>query len=205
MSESAEFLDAVKTTLHTYLRQQRDDLLGKIDGLNEYDARRPLVDSGTNLMGVVKHVASTGLGYFSDVFDRPSDLAVPWMDDGAEDDADMWVRADESREQIVAFYRAAAAHMDAVIDELPLDAPGRVPWWPPHRAEVTLQFIITHMIAETARHAGHADILREMVDDSIGRRQNDPNIPERTADDWRRYRSRIEIAARGAQAASEGS
>ncbi len=187
-----------KQVLHTYLRNHRDQLLAKLDGLGEYDVRRPLVDSGTNLLGLVKHVASVELGYFSTVFGQFSELIVPWFDEDAEPGADMWATADESREQIVAFRNAVAAHADAVIDGLPLDTPGRVPWWPPERAAVTLQQILVHMVAETARHAGHADIIRELIDGSLGTRPNDPNVPERSHQDWRAWRDRIEQAARAA-------
>ncbi|MDF2443155.1 MAG: hypothetical protein JWR01_1358, partial [Subtercola sp.] len=61
-----------KETLHGYLRIRRADLLGKLDGLSEYDARRPLTPTGTNLLGLVKHVASVQLGYFGEVFGRPA-------------------------------------------------------------------------------------------------------------------------------------
>jgi hypothetical protein len=71
----------VKETLHHYLRIRRDNLLAKLDGLGEYDIRRPLSPTGTNLLGLVKHVASMELGYFGDVFSRPSGRHLPWFDD----------------------------------------------------------------------------------------------------------------------------
>ena len=87
-----------KATLHHYLRVRRECLLGKLDGLDEYDARRPLTPTGTNLLGLVKHVASMELGYFGEVFGRPSGRHLPWFDDNASPDADLWATADESRE-----------------------------------------------------------------------------------------------------------
>jgi Protein of unknown function (DUF664) len=107
-----------KETLHRYLRVRRDDLLGKLDGVGEYDARRPLTCTGTILLGLVNHAASVELGYFSDVFGRPSGRSLPWLDDDASHDADMWATADESREAIIELHRFAAAHSDATITAL---------------------------------------------------------------------------------------
>ena len=101
-------------------------MLRKLDGLSEYDVRRPLVPTGTNLLGLVKHVASVEFGYFGDIFGRPSAEPLPWYAEDAEPNADMWATADETREQIIGLYHRAWAHADATIDALPLDAPGRV-------------------------------------------------------------------------------
>lgn len=146
-----------KADLHRYLQAARDALLWKLDGLTEYDIRRPLTPTGTNLLGLVKHVASVELGYFGETFGRPSGEPLPWFEDDAEPNADMWATADEPREQIVGLYHRSWAHSDATIGALALDATGRVPWWPDERSEVTLHRILVHMIAETDRHAGHAD------------------------------------------------
>src|SRR5580704_4226706 len=118
-----------KVDLHNYLQAARDALIWKLDGLSEYDIRRPMVPSGTNLLGLIKHVASVEFGYFGDTFGRRSDEPLPWFDDGAEPNADMWATADESREQIVGLYHRAWAHSDGTIDALELDAVGHVPWW----------------------------------------------------------------------------
>lgn len=184
-----------KTTLHDYLRVRRDDLLGTLDGLGEYDAHRPLTPTGTSLLGLVKHVASVQLEYFGPVFERPADRPVPWMRDDAPEDDDMWARGDESVADIVDFHRYAAAHADATIDALPLDAAGVVPWWPDERKRVTLHRILVHMIAETARHAGHADILRELLDGRVGNGPGDPNMPARSDAEWAAFRGRIDAAA----------
>ncbi|WP_427129614.1 DinB family protein [Pseudarthrobacter sp. S9] len=189
-----------KAILHRYLRTRRADLLAKLDGLGEYDARRPLTPTGTSLLGLVKHVASVEVGYFGDVFGRPGNLDLPWLADGAEPDADMWATPEESREQIIELHRRSAAHSDATIDELPLDAPGEVPWWPEERRHVTLHQILVHMCVETAQHLGHADILRELIDGTAGQRPGDPNQPQRSPEEWARHRGRIEAAARDAAA-----
>lgn len=194
--------DVDKQTLHRYLRKERDALLAKLDGLDEYAIRRPLTPTGTNLLGLAKHVASVQLGYFSETFGRPSGRPLPWEGEGAEPDADMWATAGETREEIVEFYRFSCAHADATIDGLPLDAPGSVAWWPPEHRQVTLHQILVHVIAETARHAGHADILSEELGGGLGNGPADPNVPGRSADEWAAYRARIEAAAVAASAAA---
>lgn len=187
-----------KATLHRYLRRQRDHLLAKLDGLGERDLRWPMTPTGTNLLGLVKHVASVQLGYFGEVFDRPHGRPLPWLAADAEVNADMWATAEETRDEIVDLHRFSAAHSDATIDALDLDAPGQVPWWPPERRRVSLHQILVHVTAETARHAGHADIVRELIDGSAGNR--DGNLPEQTEAAWRSYRDRLEQAARTAAA-----
>jgi len=185
-----------KIDLQQYLQAARDALLWKLDGLSEYDIRRPMTPTGTNLLGLVKHLASIELGYFGDTFDRPSGERLPWFEDGAEPNADMWATPDESRDFIVALYRRAWAHADATIDSLPLDAVGHVPWWPEERREVTLHRVLVHMIAETHRHAGHADIVRELIDGVVGLRADNDNMASGDAAWWEIYRRRLEQAAR---------
>jgi Protein of unknown function (DUF664) len=187
-----------KADLHRYLQTGRDALLWKLDGLSEYDVRRPLVPTGTNLLGLVKHVASVELGYFGETFGRPSNEPLPWFADDAEDNADMWATADESREDIIGLYHRACAHSDATIEALPLDAIGHVPHWPAERSEVTLHRILVHMIAETHRHAGHADLVRELVDGSAGLRKDNDNMPPGDVAWWEQYRDRLERVAREA-------
>jgi uncharacterized damage-inducible protein DinB len=193
-----------KAVFLRYLRAGREGLLSKLDGLSEYDAHRPLTPTGTSLLGLVKHVASVELGYLGETFGRPSGRDLPWFADGAEPDADMWATADESREEIIELHRFSAAHCDATIEALPLDAVGEVPWWPPERRQVTLHQVLVHMCNETARHAGHADILRELLDGAAGQRPGDPNLPQRTAAEWADYRARIEAAAQEAGRREQG-
>ena len=110
----------------------------------------------------------------------------------------MWAAADETREQIVGLYRRAWAHTDATIDALPLDAAGRVPHWPDERADVTLHQILVHVIAETHRHAGHADVVRELIDGTVGLRVDNDNMADGDKAWWAGYRERLEGAARAA-------
>ena len=182
-----------KQIIHRYLSIQRNALLAKLDGLGERDVRWPMTATGTNLLGLVKHVTSVELGYFGEVFDRPSNIPLLWLDEDAEINADMWATADESREEIVALYQQAATHADATIAALTLDAPGRVPWWPPEREQVTLHQIMVHVSVEMARHAGHADILRELIDGTAGNK--DGNLPDQSAEEWAAYRKRLEETA----------
>ncbi|MDP3890015.1 DinB family protein [Nocardioides sp.] len=186
-----------KATLHRYLRIQRDQLIAKLDGLDERDVRWPMTPTGTNLLGLVKHVASVQLDYFGEVFGRPSGRTLPWFADDAEPNADMWATAEETREEILDLHSFSAAHSDATIDALDLTAVGAVPWWPEARRQVTLHQILVHMTVETARHAGHADIVREMIDGRAG--NDDGNLPDRTSAQWTAHRERIEDAARKAR------
>ncbi|MEU9576857.1 DinB family protein [Streptomyces chilikensis] len=187
-----------KADLHRYLQDARDALLWKLEGLCEYDVRRPLTPTGTNLLGLVKHLACIELGYLGDVFGRPSGIPLPWVADGAEPNADMWATAEESRAFVVDLYRRAWAHADATIDALPLDAVGTVPWWPQERSEVTLHHAVVRVTADAQRHAGHADILRELIDGAVGMREDDGALPEGDAAWWQAHRARLERAAREA-------
>jgi hypothetical protein len=182
-----------KGIIHRYLDRQRRALLGKLDGVGERDVRWPMTRTGTNLLGLVKHVAGIELAYFGEVFDRPSNVRLPWLDVGAETNADMWATAEESRGDIVALYQQAAIHADATIEALTLDSPGRVPWWPSERQQVSLQQIMVHVTAEIARHAGHADIIRELIDGAAG--DKDGNLPDQTTQEWTTYRLQLEEAA----------
>lgn len=191
-----------KADLHRYLQACREALVWKLEGLPEYDIRRPVTPTGTNLLGLVKHVASIEFGYFGDTFARPFGEPLPWLDDDAEPNADMWATDVETREQIVGLYHRAWAHSDATIDALPLDALGTVPWWPADRSETTLHRVLVHMIAETNRHAGHADIVRELIDGAAGLRADNDNMAPGDEAWWSEYRSRLERAAQAAPPAT---
>ena len=163
-----------KAVLQRYLVLAREALLWKLDGLSEYDVRRPMTPTGTNLLGLVKHVSSVSVGYLGACMGRPFPESFPWLADDAEVNADLWAAAEESREQIITLWHRCWMHADRTIVDLPLDAPGQVPWWPVERRDVTLQLLLVHVVTEINRHAGHADILRELIDGSVGHRiQND--------------------------------
>ncbi|AYN30684.1 hypothetical protein DUI70_0181 [Streptomyces albus] len=183
-----------KDNLHGRLCRDREALLWKLDGLSEYDARRPLTVTGTNLLGLVKHVATVEARYFGEVFDRRSPELLPrWQD---SDGSDLWAAEDESRDQIIGFYRRTWEHSDATIDELPLDAPGHVPWWPEPHSHTNLFAVLVHVLGESIRHAGHADILRESLDGRTGLRpENEQQIDEEAR---AAHCAEIERAARSA-------
>jgi len=177
--------------LQRYLQQGRDGLLRSLDGVPEYDARRPLVPSGTNLLGLVKHVAGVELGYLVESVGREAPV-LPWNADGSVwEGADMWALAGESRQYLVDLYRSVWALTDASIAELPLDAPASVAWWPAERRETTFGHLLVRVVAETAQHAGHADILRERLDGQGGRDHDAMGDEE----PWSEHVSRTQDAA----------
>ena len=175
-----------------YLQRERDNLIGTLDGLSDYDVRRPMTPSGTNLLGMVKHVASVETGYLGLCVGRPFPEALAWGNDTSyEEGADMWATADESREWIEDLYRRAWAHGDESVRTLGLDAPAKVPWWPEERKETTVAYVLVHLLAETAHHAGHADIIREAID---GRGGNDHD--ELGGEEWwNAFVAKIQAAA----------
>ena len=201
-----------KEYLHSHLRDGRATMLWKLEGLGEYDVRRPLTPTGTNLLGLIKHLTITEAWYFGEVFGRPFPERLPWRDDNADeraDDAklvalidhrlelaDMWATEHESRVEIVDRYRRMWAHSDATIAALEIDAPGHVRWWP--RPDVKLFNILVHVLNETNRHAGHADIVRELIDGAAGLRDGNTNMPEGDQAWWEDYRSQLERAAQEA-------
>ncbi len=190
-----EHVDA-KGILHRYYRMASDALLWKLEGVSEYDVRRPCTPTGTNLLGLVKHLAVVELGYFGDTFGRPHGERFPWDERDEEPNEDMFATVDESRDEILALYRRANSHADATIEALSLDETGTVPWWPDDVNPVTLHWILVHMIAETNRHLGHADIIRELIDGAIGHRPTVDNLPDVDADYWPGYFEQVEDAAR---------
>jgi hypothetical protein len=183
-----------KEDLHSYLRGARETLVWKLDGLGEYDIRRPLTPTGTNLLGLVKHSGSTHFRYFGEVFGRTQDESLSWLSGGAEPNADFWAAPDEGRDDILDGCRRAWDLADATISELPLEALGRVPWW--GGGTVTLLGVLVHVTAETQRHAGHADIVRELIDGSAGLLEGFDNLQFGEQAQWADFRDRVEAAAR---------
>lgn len=185
--------DDAKAHLLDDLRWVRRSLLSKLDGLSEYDVRRPLTRTGTNLLGLVKHLTVSEARYLGEVVGRPYPEPLPrWDDPGHANRDDLWVTERESREGVIAAYERACRHADTTVEALPIDAPGYVSWWP--RPEVTLFHVIVHVLTETHRHTGHADILREQLDGVTG------VSPDATSDrddaDWAAHRAKVEAAAR---------
>ncbi len=192
----SDFADAAKGDLHRYLQAGREAIVWKLEGLSEYDVRRPMTPTGTNLLGLVKHLSFIEAGYLGATFARPWPEPIPEHGPEAEPNADMYARADESREQIVDRYRRVWAHADATIESHDLDAAGQVAWWPPERSAVRLHQILVHVATETHRHAGHADIVRELIDGVAGQRPDSDNLWVADDSAWTDYRQRLERLAR---------
>lgn len=177
--------------LRHYLQQGRESLLRALDGLSEHDIRRPLTPTGTNLLGLVKHVTGGELGYLVESVGRPAPT-LPWNRDGSVwDGADMWATAGESREWIEGLYRQAWTLSDSTLADVPLDAPATVAWWPEERRVTTLGHLVVRVVAETAQHAGHAEILREGLDRQGGRDRGEMGDD----DYWAQYVRGVQQAA----------
>jgi len=198
--------ESEKAVLLACLQQNRDDLLWKLEGLREVDKRRPMTPTGTNLLGLVKHLAGLEYSYLGEVFGRPAPEPLSWVDDGSIwDGADMWATPEESSEYIVGLYRRACAHADQTVAAVEITDIGTVPWWPEGRREATLRRLIVRMVGETARHAGHADVVRELIDGSIGGSRDNSNLPfEGDQEQWQAYVARVRDAATTFDDASQG-
>ncbi|MQA08573.1 MAG: DUF664 domain-containing protein [Pseudonocardiaceae bacterium] len=154
-----------RTTLDAFLDSYREVIKKKARGISEDDARRRLVPSATTIGGIVKHLRWVEMGWFQRVLAQtPSDELppLPYTDD--DPDGDFRMEPGETLDGLIADYdqecersrnRAAGYALDHVV---------------PHRrhGQVSLRWIVVHMIEETARHAGHVDILREQIDGSTG-------------------------------------
>lgn len=182
-----------------YLQRARDALVWKVEGLSEYDARRPMTPTGTNLLGLVKHATGVEMGYLGACFGRPFPEPVSWFEENEDTPyADMWATPDESRQDILDRYQRVWAHADETIAVTDLDATGEVPWWPAERRHPALHRVLVHVVTELHRHAGHADIVRESIDGSAGLLKRVSNLPDESPEWWQRYRDRLEKAAREA-------
>jgi hypothetical protein len=184
-----------KEHLHDHLRWVREALVWKLDGLCEYDIRRPLTSTGTNLLGLVKHLAVWESRYLGEVFGRPFPEPLPRWDDEAANDAAFWATEHETRDEITGLYRRVWEHADATINALTINAPGYVPWW---REHVKLFNIMVHMLSDTTRHAGHADILREQLDGAVGVNAQSAALDGHDSAFWQARYATIEQAARAA-------
>ncbi|MDX6200032.1 MAG: hypothetical protein QOJ79_3183 [Actinomycetota bacterium] len=191
-------LDDPKGALHHYLRAVRNDLIWKLDGLSERDARLPRTPTGNNMLGVIKHCLNVEAGYFGPTFGRhfpaPDEL-VPMSAYDEDPQADWYARPDETKQGLIELYHRVGMFADETIEQLPLDAPGRVPWWGAGRNDVTLQRIIVHVLYDLARHAGQADIMRELHDGAIGWQRENANIPD--GYDWPAYVTKLDDLADG--------
>ncbi len=178
-----------KESLHRHLRGIRDVMPWKLEGLSDADIRRPMTRSGTNLLGLVKHITGGEISYLGEAFGRPAtDVRLPWWEPEnaqktIETSGDMYAAPGESTEYIVDLYRRACAHSDQTIADLDLDDIGTVPhsvlfetvsWFGPMGRRSLSGRHSWAGSKEASRHAGHADIVRELIDGSIGGARDQP-------------------------------
>ena len=165
MVRRVPFTGNEKESLQASLDRHRDVLLWKLQGLDDEALRRPMTPSGTNLLGLLKHVGAVEYGWFCSTFGRETE-PLPFDDD--DPDADLRVEPHETTADVLAFYGRARAAADQVIAETDLDDTGRA-WFGP---QVSMRWVLIHMIEENARHAGHMDIVRELIDGLTGDHQD---------------------------------
>jgi uncharacterized damage-inducible protein DinB len=181
----------LKEELHRKLQAAREELLSRLEDLGEYDLRRPMTPTGTNLLGLVKHLAGLEYTYLGESLGRPAPETMSWIEDGSIwENADMWARPDESSEYLIRLYRRACAHADLAVAGLHLESPASVAHWPQDRRDTTLGVLLIRMVAETAQHAGHADIIRELIDGRAGAGDEAFDEPY-----WRNYLAQVQAAA----------
>lgn len=185
-------MDELKDHLRTYLDHTRQAMLWKAEGLSDQELTHPMVPSGTNILGLIQHLACVEYGYFVQCLGfTVKDERFAALEADADASADMWVPAEVPCAEILAFYRRAIDAANRNIADLPLDAPATVSWWVPEKRSTTLGRLLVHMNVETARHAGHVDILRELLDGSTGMRQGSTNIPDYDKAAWSELHARI--------------
>ncbi len=190
----------MKELVWTALRGARRQLEWKLDGLGEYDLRRPMTPTGTNLLGVMKHLAIEEYGYLGEVFGRPAPEQLACSSDGTVwESGDMWATPEEGSDYIKSFYRRSCDHADTTIETLDVDAAGLVPWWDQAQQQTTLGVVLLLMLSETQRHGGHVDVVRELIDGSVADRETGSH--DVTDEAWRQtYVARLEVAAHAAAA-----
>jgi hypothetical protein len=161
MARRVPLLGDEKESLRVALDRHRDVVLWKLEGLDDEQLRRPMTPSGTSLLGLVKHLGGVEYGWFCLTFGREAE-PLPFDDD--DENADLRVKPGESTADIVAFYNRARAAADAALDDIALDDVG-TSWM---GDSVSMRWVLIHMLEEVARHAGHMDIVRELIDGATG-------------------------------------
>lgn len=180
-----------KALLHARLTLSRDELVWKLEGVGDADVRRPMTDSATNLIGLVKHLTLLEGYYFCDAFGRPRPTLAWESDEDAKlgFPSDFYAKPDELVGDLIADYHAACAAADLTIEELDLDTEG----WHPAGIRVSLRWMLINVIIDTARHTGHADIIREQLDGATGTHRPIQGLkqPPKDAELWRTYYARV--------------
>jgi uncharacterized damage-inducible protein DinB len=158
MVNRVPFTGDEKTSLHVSLGRHRDVVLWKLEGLDDEQLRRPMTPSGTSLLGLVKHLAYVEYSWFCQTFGRDVEQIVDNPDDPEED-----LRV-KPTEYVLGYYERARVAADRVVEEVGIEELGEA-WF---GDLVSLRWVLIHMIEETARHVGHLDILRELIDGATG-------------------------------------
>ncbi|GAA1391178.1 DinB family protein [Luteococcus peritonei] len=188
--------DAIQQQLHQQLRGLREAMLWKVEGLPEPDLRTPLTPTGTNLLGLLKHLTALEFGHFGTGFGRPvPDL--PMLHPEADPAQDFIAEPDEDAPGLVSLYRQACEQADELIASQPMDTPGTIPWWP--APQTTLGAVLVHHLAEVARHVGHADILRELLDGRAGLHPENRMLPTDDPQHWEEQVERARTLAKRAE------
>jgi uncharacterized damage-inducible protein DinB len=144
-----------------FLDFHRATLLWKLEGLDDEQLRRAMVPSGTSLLGMVKHLAYVERWWFQQVW-AGQEVTYPWTDE--DPDADWRVEPNETTAEVLALYNGECHRSrEIVVAASSLDEIAKHP-----RRELNRRWILVHMIEETARHNGQADILREQLDGTVG-------------------------------------
>jgi uncharacterized damage-inducible protein DinB len=152
-----------KAMLSAFLDRYRETILWKLDGLTTEQASARLVPSVTTLLGIVKHLAYVERGWFP-IYFAGDPVSYPWPKDEPDQDIDFRVEPGDTIETISALYQQEITRSREVVAGASLDDLSKEQ----DRGPRSLRWIMVHMIEETARHAGHADILRELTDGAIG-------------------------------------
>ncbi|ASO21266.1 putative damage-inducible protein DinB [Actinoalloteichus hoggarensis] len=153
-----QWLESEREVLLRYLEKMRQAVTRACAGLSDADLRAPGVPSGTNLLGLIQHLTWCGEHWFQRVF----------LDVEIASDESMRVPASRTAEEVLTAYRQAAARSDEIVRDCPDLATLAAAANPGEELRVPLRAIVAHMIEETGRHAGHADILREQLDGATG-------------------------------------
>jgi len=160
-------IDADKAALHEFLGHQRASVLAVLEGLGEEALRTPVLPSGWTPLGLVEHLGHAERYWFQEIMTGTAE-PLPWPDDRPDDEVPLTTSLPVP--VVLGFYRDQCRISDAVIRAAPLAAVpvGRYPDEPLASQTTDLRRIILHVIEETARHAGHLDAARELIDGRTG-------------------------------------
>jgi uncharacterized damage-inducible protein DinB len=154
--------DDEKNALLMFLEAQRSSVLAIVDGLDDQALTTPVLPSGWTPLGLIEHLGHAERHWFQEIVTGSAE-PLPWPDDNTP------LTTPRPPSAVFAFYRAQCERSNAVLASLPLSTPprGRHPGWLGEET-TDLRRIVLHMIEETARHAGHLDVVRELLDGKTG-------------------------------------